>query len=105
MKSVDNRGQSYIVQNAKVVIDLSVKNQEIAQVNNLFKEADMMFNKLLRNPSGRSDLLTENSLKSKINQFDSNARLTPETFQNYSPAINSNKLSQYVQKKPERNPS
>ena len=83
MKSVDNRGQSYIVQNAKVVIDLSVKNQEIAQVNNLFKEADMMFNKLLRNPLGRSDLLTENSLKSKINQFDSNARLTPETFQNY----------------------
>ena len=55
----------------------------------------MMFNKLLRNPSGRSDLLTENSLKTKINQFDSNARLTPETFQNYSPAINSNKLSQY----------
>jgi hypothetical protein len=65
----------------------------------------MIFNKLLRNPSGKSDLLTENSMKSKINQFDSNSRLTPEAFQNYSPAINSNKLNQYVQKKPERNPS
>ena len=62
-----------------MVIDLSVKNKEIAQVNNLFKEADMIFNKLLRNPSGKSDLLTENSLKSKINQFDSNSRLSRRT--------------------------
>ena len=80
MKSVDNRGQTYLVQNTKVVIDLSTQNQDIIQVNNLFKEADLRFNKLLNNHLGKSELITEHSQKTKKSQFDSKTRLTPDAF-------------------------